>query len=186
MKKGNKMKLVIAVVAFVLLMVGAYQLYNTLGKNVNSEAVASQQKASQDYSLAPDFIVYDQDGKEVKLSDYNGKPIVLNFWASWCGPCQMEMPEFEAKYKELGEDVHFLMVNMTDGGRETMEGASEFIQRGGYSFPVVFDTKQNAAMAYGVFSLPTTYFIDADGLAVAQARGAIDASTLQQGIDMIR
>ena len=94
------------------------------------------------------------------------------------------MPDFHEKYLELGEEIHFLMVNMT-GGRETLESVKEFIAEKEYTFPVFFDTDADAAAAYGVYSLPTTYFIDADGYAIAQATGAIDADTLQRGIDMI-
>ena len=134
--------------------------------------------------LAPDFTVYDKDGNEVNLSSFFGKPIVLNFWASWCPPCRMEMPDFNEKYLELGDEVHFLMVNMTTG-RETKQSAQEFIQEENFSFPIYFDTNQDAAITYSAYSLPTTYFINASGEAVAQATGAIDIDTLQRGIDMI-
>ena len=134
---------------------------------------------------APDFTVYDIDGDAVSLSDFIGKPVVINFWASWCGPCRMEMPEFEEKYKELGGDIHFLMVNMTDGNRETRETAISFIEESGYTFPIYLDTDQDAAYTYGVYSIPSTYFIGADGTAVAMAQGAIDGSILDQGISMI-
>lgn len=134
---------------------------------------------------APDFTVYDIDGDAVSLSDFIGKPVVINFWASWCGPCKMEMPEFEEKHKELGGDVHFLMVNMTDGNRETRETAISFIEESGYTFPIYLDTDQDAAYTYGVYSIPSTYFIGADGTAVAMAQGAIDSSVLERGIDMI-
>ncbi len=151
----------------------------------NTATDTQQEDTSEDKMLAPDFTVYDIDGNEVHLSDFVGKPIVLNFWASWCGPCKSEMPEFEEKYKEQNADVQFLMVNMTDGGRETVEIASEFIADQGYTFPVFYDTKSNASYLYSVYSLPTTYFIDKEGYMVAYAAGAIDASTLQKGIDMI-
>ena len=134
--------------------------------------------------LAPDFTVYDKDGNEVNLSSFFGKPIVLNFWASWCPPCRMEMPDFNEKYLELGDEVHFLMVNMTTG-RETKQSAQEFIQEENFSFPIYFDTNQDAAITYSAYSLPTTYFINSEGEAVAQATGAIDIDTLQRGIDMI-
>ena len=97
----------------------------------------------------------------------------------------MEMPDFNEKYLEIGEEVQFLIINMTDGSRETVETASAFIAEQGYSFPVFYDTDQDAASTYGVYSIPTTYFIDADGSVIAQATGAIDAETLQRGIDMI-
>ena len=119
------------------------------------------------------------------LTNTIGKSVVLNFWASWCSPCKMEMPDFNEKYLEIGEEVQFFIINMTDGSRETVETASAFIAEQGYSFPVFYDTDQDAAATYGVYSLPTTYFIDEEGNAIAQATGAIDEETLQQGIDMI-
>lgn len=110
---------------------------------------------------------------------------MLNFWASWCGPCQSEMPDFHEKYQELGDEIHFLMVKMT-GGRETLSSAKAFISEKGYTFPVFYDKDSDAASTYGVYSLPTTYFIDAEGCAIAQATGAIDEDTLQRGINMIK
>lgn len=236
----NKKTLLILILVFIVLIGGAYALYNRLGQNVatdqlivkdpgaqEDEKAQTEQKNSfeegkqeteaetsasekddaaaeekeeavgatentetsseeEQKIMAPDFTVYDSDGNEVLLSEYFGKPIVLNFWASWCSPCQMEMPDFHEKYLEIGEDVQFLMINMTDGSRETVEIASEFIEEKGYTFPVFYDTKSDAAMTYGAYSLPTTFFIDADGYVIAQASGAIDGTTLQRGIDMIQ
>ena len=151
-----------------------------------SETGARETEAETENRIsAPDFTVYTREGEEVKLSDYFGKPIVLNFWASWCGPCQMEMPDFNEKYLELKDEVNFLMINMTDGSRETVDGASEFIEEKGYEFPVFYDTDMDAAATYGAYSLPTTYFIDQDGYVIAQAKGAIDGATLQRGLDLI-
>ncbi len=135
--------------------------------------------------LAPDFTVYDPEGNAHRLSDFRGKPVVLNFWASWCGPCQHEMPDFNQAYIELKDQVHFLMVNMTDGFQETKAKAASFIEQKGYVFPVYYDTDGDAATTYGVYSLPTTLFIDAEGYGIAQATGAIDRETLQIGLDMI-
>ena len=202
----NKTLFIVALV-FVLLLGGAYVLYSRLAQDAapdqlsvqgdaESQAAQPSKEPQQDTVdsgeastepekvLAPDFTVYDPEGNEVHLSDFIGKRVVLNFWASWCGPCKMEMPDFEEAYAELGTDIHFLMVNMTSG-RETPESAAAFIAEQGYTFPVYYDTDTDAAMTYGVYSLPTTLFIDAEGYGIAQATGAINAETLQRGIDMI-
>ena len=134
--------------------------------------------------LAYDFTVYDGNGVAVKLSDYVGKPIVLNFWASWCGPCKSEMPEFQEIYKEMGQQVQFLMVNATVSG-DTVEDAKAYIQQAGYTFPVLFDTRGNALQIYGVDAFPTTYFLDKAGNPVARAVGAINKASLLKGIEMI-
>lgn len=141
--------------------------------------------AEPELTLAPDFTVYDLEGNEVHLTDFFGKPIIVNFWASWCGPCKMEMPDFDAAYNTYKDDIVFLMINMTDGSRETVEVASEFIADSGYTFPVYYDTQYSAAITYSVASLPTSYFLNSQGELVAHAKGAIDAETLQRGIDMI-
>ena len=188
----NKKAFLILVLVFALLMGGAYVLYDRLSEEVDTNQLAQESSPAEENAetkepiLAPDFTVYDIEGKEVHLSDYLGKPVVLNFWASWCGPCKMEMPHFEEKSKELAGEVQFLMINVTDGGRETVETASSFIAGEGYTFPVFYDTAYSASSAYGAYSLPTTIFINAEGHAIAQAVGAIDSATLQKGIDMIK
>lgn len=226
---NSKKKTLILIALFIVLMVGASVLYNTLSANYkmdsltvedgavtstdtnetvdsedasntvaaesqSTESIADESENSSsdsseskenELTQAPNFTVYDLDGNEVNLTDFFGKPIIVNFWASWCGPCKMEMPDFNEAYQTYKDDITFLMVNMTDGSRETVEKASTFIEESGYIFPVYYDTEYSAAITYSVSSLPTTYFIDADGYLIAHARGAIDSSTLQKGIDMI-
>ena len=139
----------------------------------------------QNPNQALDFTVQDWEGNMVKLSDFFGKPIVLNFWASWCPPCKAELPDFDDACKKYDGEVVFLMVNMTDNQMETVEVAKDFIKTYGYDFPVYFDVSYEAAMVYGVRSIPQTYFINAEGEAVATATGMISASQLEQGISMI-
>lgn len=198
MKKGSFW--VLALVLAVLIG-GAYALYGRLSADARPDNLSAQTPTETESQTpqgsdapaetepskveAPDFTVENADGEEVKLSDYVGKPIVLNFWASWCSPCKSEMPEFNEAWEELDGEVQFLMVNMTDGSRETVDTAKEYVEGQGFSFPVFFDTGSEAAMAYSAYSLPTTYFIDAEGYVVARAVGAIDRDTLQKGLDLI-
>lgn len=189
---GKNTKLIVFILAFAVFIGGAYLLYGKLGSKQNSDRLYTQnhkqpepvQMEETKPPQAPDFTVYTSDKTPVKLSDFFGKPVVLNFWASWCGPCKMEMPDFENEYLESGDNVNFLMINVT-GGRETLQSASDFISQKGYTFPVFYDLDNIAASTYQAYSIPTTYFIGSDGSVVTYAVGAIDAETLQRGIDMI-
>ena len=196
--RKNKNILIILLVLLIFLGV-SYFLYDTLSnkfkpiasnlqeENKSSEEVKESEKNNKEEKIkAMDFTVINDNNEEVNLSDYYGKPIVINFWASWCGPCKGEMPDFNEVYKELGEEVEFLMINMTDGNQETLEKAKSYIDEEKFEFPVLYDTKINAANSYAVQSIPTTYFIDSEGYIVARAVGAIDKETIKEGIDMIK
>ena len=201
-KTYKTLKLLIWILAFAVVIVGAYVLYNRLSSEISVggiATVAQETKApevtenpgetaaetEEKGSEAPDFAVYDLEGNAYKLSDFRGKPVLLNFWASWCGPCQMEMSDFQKFYETHGDKVNFVIVNLTDGQQETVESASAFIAEKGYTFPVYYDTDIDAAMKYGVSAVPVSYFIDAEGYFVAWAQGALSADMLQQGMDMV-
>lgn len=151
-------------------------------KNTETEPAT---ESTPDLYPAPDFTVYDAEDTPVSLSDFAGKPVIVNFWASWCPPCKSEMPDFQDAFEEYGDQIHFMMVNLTDGSQETVESASEYIKGQGYTFPVFYDTKMSAAMAYGTSSIPASYFVDANGNLAAYAVGMIDRAALDAGIDMI-
>lgn len=146
---------------------------------------ASETEAKKDLYPAPDFTVYNAENKSVRLSELKGKPVIINFWASWCPPCKGEMPDFEDAYKEYGDQIQFMMINLTDGAQETVASASEYIKSQGYTFPIYYDTDISAAMAYGTSSIPASYFIDTDGNLAAYAVGMIDRTALETGIGMI-
>ena len=203
---SNKKSLITTLVVLVIVIAGAAFFYNKFAPDLkpglasigngtsteNTEITVTEGKAElpeevpeeEEIPLAPDFTVEDLDGNKYKLSDFRGKPVIVNFWASWCGPCKMEMPDFEELYKEYGDKINFIMVNMTDGNQETKDKASKHISDNGYTFPVYYDTETEAAYAYGVSSIPATYFIDSEGYPVVYGVGALDKETLLTGIDM--
>ena len=126
--------------------------------------------------------MYDASGKAVKLSDYFGKPIVLNFFASWCGPCRSEMPAFQSQYELLGNEIAFVFVSVDN----TMADAKRFVDGQGYTFPILHDAAGSASAAYAVRSIPATFFIDRNGTLVAQAVGALSHADLVTGIGYIK
>lgn len=187
----NKVWIMIAA-AFVAIMILAAVLYPMLTeKYPNAGTPASTPDNTPDSTnsstvvQADDFTVYDADMNEVKLSDSFGKPIIVNFWASWCGPCKSELPAFDNLYGKYKDDVVFLMVNLTDGQRETVSSVKEFISDSGYSFPVYYDIEYDAAIAYGVRSIPETVFIHADGSLYDIRVGAMNEAVLENYIEQM-
>ena len=198
----SKRLFLILCILLVVLIAGAGVLYNSLAGDLqlgglattppetqaptetlpeaSAEVTESQATEPVDYS-APDFAMLDMEGNEVNLSSFFGKPIVLNFWASWCGPCKSEMPEIQKFYEQYGEEIHFLLVSVDDSA----DTAKAFIADSGYTFPVFFDTTSMGAYTYGASSIPLTFFIDSDGNMAAYYMGAMSESILQQGLDMI-
>ena len=130
-----------------------------------------------------DFTIYDGDGNKVRLSDFAGKPIILNFWASWCVPCKKEMPDFNEKYLEYGDEIQFLMVDFARDDK--IEDAQKYVSDMGFEFPVYYDIDGDAFLAYEITAFPTTIVFDADGNVVDRYRGTISGETLQSVIDKI-
>lgn len=174
------LKILMAVLAAAVILVGAYVLLGGAAKTQVSQPTVVVETVAEE--TAPDFTFYDADGNAYNLSDFRGKPVILNFWASWCGPCKAEMPDIEAAYQTYGEDIHFLIVNLTDGSSETLETASGYISGQGYTFPVFYDTDLAGATAYSVYAIPVTYFLDAQGVVRATNEGMMSAEVLEGNI----
>ncbi|MDD4159313.1 MAG: TlpA disulfide reductase family protein [Synergistaceae bacterium] len=139
-------------------------------------------------SPASDFELADISGKKVKLSDYKGKTVVLNFWATWCPPCRKEMPDFDLLNKELSKtgDAVLLAVNMTDGKRETKSKVESFLMENKYSMRVLLDTEGKAAKAYDIKWLPTTVVVDRKGILHWQTFGETTKETVMKAVEEIK
>ena len=197
MNKRIKTIIIIAAV-FAGGLVAALTAYNSLSSRVaalNVSNVFAQGETvsvpvavstkSPDERQARDFTMLDQSGNTVKLSDYYGKPIVLNFWASWCPPCRSEMPAFEKLHEEKGDSLNVMMVNLTDGYREDTGSAMAFAEKNGYGFPLYFDTRGEGANGYGIMSIPTTVFINADGTLMETHMGSMSENVLYSYADAL-
>ncbi len=127
---------------------------------------------------APDFALIDtRDGETVRrLSDYRGKTVILNWYASWCGPCRAEIPDFQHAFEALDGEIVVLAVNLQES-RETASGMLESLEA---TFPSVLDSDGTVAQHYRLLGMPTTYFIDRDGIVRMFGSGQIDAATIKE------
>ena len=141
-----------------------------------SEEVSSAEEIPE--NQAPDFQVKDAEGNIVQLSDFRGKPVIINFWATWCPPCCNELPGFNEAFLQYGEQITFMMVDLMDGYLEMQRGVMNFLEKNGYSFPVYYDTEENAVKAYDVYSIPLTIFINEKGEIIDQHLGSMEKEVL--------
>ena len=149
--------------------------------SVSSDA-SSRSAASSSDPDAPAFTLTDQYGESHTLSDYKGKVVFLNFWATWCGPCRQEMPHIEELYKKYGEnkgDVIFLGVAAPGGQEKSQAGIEDFLEDNGYTFPTVFDTSGKVQSSYYISAFPTTFMIGKDGKIFGYVSGALDKATME-------
>ena len=156
-----------------------------VGGDVTSETEAVESETESPY-LALDFTVYDGEGNAVKLSDFRGKPIVVNVWASTCGPCKAEMPEFQEAYEKYGDEVQFLMIDYIGFFGETVKSAQAYVDGQGYTFPVYFDSDRDAASTYGINAIPFTMFINEEFELYTYLTGMTDFETLEKYINQIK
>ena len=125
-----------------------------------SSAVATAPEVGK---TAPDFDYPDTDGKTVSLSDLTGKVVVINFWATWCGPCRQEMPILDTLAKDEEKAAQGLVLLIINIG-ETYDVVQTYMESYGYSFPVIIDTTSTIASKYNIRYIPTTFFIDRGGI----------------------
>lgn len=132
---------------------------------------------------APDFTLEDFEGKKVHLRDLRGKPVFLNFWASWCPPCRQETPDLAKMAKKYKEKVQFYGVNLTVN--DQLEIAKEFVKSFGVTYPNMKDTDGKVAMNYQVQAIPTSFIIAADGKIVYASPGAISEKQLDSLLQQV-
>lgn len=139
---------------------------------VEDEGIKSLEKRQ-----APNFVLKGMNGEKRELIS-KGKPTMINFWTSWCGPCQAELPILQRVYEKYKDDVQFQMVNLTVDDQP--DKVKKLVHEKGYTLPILFDVSGEVSEVYQVFSVPTTYFVDKDGYIYKKILGAMTEKQLTE------
>ncbi|MGL4986164.1 MAG: TlpA family protein disulfide reductase [Treponemataceae bacterium] len=132
-------------------------------------------------NIAPNFTLDTLEGKEVKLSDYRGRPVFLNFWATWCPPCVREMPDMQKIHTKYQDKLTMLGLNSGENKKEVQA----FITKNKLSFPIILDPQGKISMQYNVQAIPTTYIIDKKGIIVEKKIGAMTEKQMEALVSKI-
>ena len=155
------MKRVLKIITVVLVVCVAFSGILLSGCSNSGPETGKLDSGPEIGKTAPDFTLKGLDGQEVSLSDFRGEPVLLNFWASWCGPCRLEMPFLQEIYEKWsGKGLVLLAVNL----QENQGTVEDFIDDAGYTFPVLLAPGNKVPLSYNIRGIPATFFIDADGV----------------------
>ena len=163
-----------------LIGIAGFNLYNDRKEVTDigetGVAVNNDQNGIAVGDQAPNFTLQTVDGKEVNLSDYKGKKVFLNFWATWCPPCKAEMPHMQSFYEGNPENVEILAVNL----EESNEKAKDFADQYELTFPILMDKEGTVAETYEVYTIPTTYVLNEDGTVHQKIVGPMDEPMMKE------
>ena len=167
-----KKKITIIILSAIIILGGITQLniQNLNGADIGTEV---GQKA-------PDFSLKNIDGEKVNLRELEGKKVFLNFWASWCKPCQIEMPDIQKLHEEYGEDVEIIAVNLGESKKEV----KNFLEMRGYNFTILLDENREIGSKYMVRAIPTTYFLDEKGIITEKHLGVLNYEQMKENLEL--
>ncbi len=165
--------------------------FEEVAEDVEEAEESEAEDSSQEKLPAPDFTLTDQYGNTHTLSDYKGKIVFLNFWATWCPPCRAEMPDIQAIYEEYeameDPDVVILGVAFPDyGSEESVEGITQFLDEHGYTYPVLMDIDASLMLPYYITAYPTTFMIDPDGNVLGYIPGGMTKDIMENVIEQAK
>lgn len=197
-QRSSKRGPIIALVALVIVLAAGFFAYDALssshGQAVSSASAsaASEPEWAEPSGTGPmladyDATVYTETGTPLSFSKIaDGKPLVINFWATWCPYCVQETPDYLDIYRDYEGRVSFAFVDCTDGSRETVDKAATWLADNGFGdLPAYYDTKSEAQYMYGASSLPTTVVVSAGGEVMTVSPGMIDPDLLRSALDSL-
>ena len=190
---ASKRGVAIAVAVLAVVICAAFIAYQALLGSAQSPE-SGESSPSTATTSGPDALwladfdatVYSELGDATPLTKISdGKPLVINFWATWCPYCIEEMGDFQVIYDEYSDRVSFAFVDATDGTRETIEDAKAWVDDHAYTLPFYYDIKREAVSAFGITAFPTTVVVSADGEILTISAGRIDAGLMRSALDSI-
>ncbi|WP_053219563.1 TlpA family protein disulfide reductase [Virgibacillus senegalensis] len=182
-KKVTASILLLTLIVVFIYNVTAPEQENEMEQVANEAASANSLKAGQ---AAPDLSLPTLDGKEISLSELKGKKVLLNFWATWCGPCKEEIPALEKLHQEYGEEVEILAVNATATELDGVEKVKSFKEQANVSFSILLDKESSAVESYRVLNIPASYFIGSDGIIKQSITGPMSYEFMENTIKSMR
>lgn len=184
MKKGVKWSILL--VSLAVVFAGVVWVTNRPVPPTN-ELKSSEQNISvapmTGYRVPPFSLPSFPDSKPISLADYQGKPVFINFWASWCPPCQAESPDLVKAYAKYGDKVQFIGVDLTS--QDALPDVTAFLEKYGIKYPIALDTKGTVAKQYQVLAIPTSIFVNRQGIIVERYVGAITPQVLEGDLQRI-
>ena len=183
---------IIIVLALVVTMLGTYikkeiEKSNAISEQAKGyEVTLGEEVGLKENQLAPDFTLFDLDGKDVTLSDLRGKRVVLNFWATWCPPCEAEMPHMQKYYEKFAEEdnVEIVGVNLMYA-QETVERVEKFVENYNITFPILYEIDESVASQYEIITIPSTFMIDTEGRVQKNIIGPLDLDALRDNVKQL-
>lgn len=176
-----------SIVALIIAVIGGLFVQREFLGNTDAEAGVATLGLLDDNPVevgqpVPDFAIRDVNGGVVRLSDFRGKILVLNFWATWCPPCRAEMPDFQEVFEQREAAGDFAILAVDKLVEDTEDAVRGFVEEFGLTFPVGFDETDEIFQRYGVRGLPSTFFIDREGILRQKSLGPIFGDLLTDGI----
>ena len=184
---------IIIVLALVVTMLGTYIKKEIEKSNVISEQAKGYEVALGEEvglkkdQLAPNFTLFNLEGQDVTLSELRGKRVVLNFWATWCPPCEAEMPHMQRYYEKYAKEdnVEIVGVNLMYSNGEKVERVEQFVENFDITFPILYEIDESVASQYEIITIPSTYMIDTEGRIQKQIIGPLDLETLRDNVKQL-
>lgn len=153
-------------------------------RDAGQQALAQVEEGIQNGNLAPDFSLETLSGEKTNLSDYRGKVVFLNFWATWCPPCKAEMPHMQDFYEENSEEVEIVAVNLTSN--DSVDSVEEFVKEYDVTFPVLLDVEGEQAEKFATITIPTTYIIDRNGIIKQRLVGPMSKDKMEELVSSVQ